>query len=96
MTDSNFEKLDWTQAKIAKYFKIKNIENSDYYLDMKIDQTKEEIKLSQSFYIKELLRDFRIKDCNFVQILINLNFNKTNSNFFKDLNYINKFIKQAY
>ena len=95
ITSSNPEKLDWAQTKIAKHFEIKNIEDSGHYLNIKIDQTEEEIKLSQSLYIRELLRDFKIEDCNLIQTFMNLGFDGK-IDFSKDPNYTNKFTKQAY
>ncbi len=95
MTDPNSEKLDWAQAEIVKHFEIKDVGNSDHYLGMKINQTEEGIKLSQSLYVKELLRDFEMEGCNPVQTPMDSGFNGK-IDFSKDLNYTDEFTKQAY
>jgi len=95
MTGPIPENLDWCQAEIAKRFEIKDVGESGHYLDIKIDQTEKEIKLSQSQYIKDLLKEFGMENCHPVstpldpgiEITINDNLNPE---------YTDKFTKHSY
>lgn len=67
------EDLNWIKIEIAVNYKIKNISNSNCYLDMKIEKNINLFILFQSLFIKNFLKKFLMNDCHFISIFMKKN-----------------------
>jgi Reverse transcriptase (RNA-dependent DNA polymerase) len=60
----NEEELDGISRKIAKRFQIKELGHAHHYLGMKVRYIDGKIHLSQGTYIKQLLEEYDMGNCN--------------------------------
>ena len=64
--------LEFIYRKLQKTFDVKDLGESSYLLGIEITREDNRIKLSQSSYINELLRRFRMEDANEISTPIEL------------------------
>lgn len=55
--------IEWPRKKLRKEYDIKDLEKVNYCLGIDIKQTKRQITIDQSGFIKDLLSRFKMADC---------------------------------
>ena len=69
-TKNNLSMFEDFKKAIVKEFEMTNIGFMVYYLDIKVKQKEDGIFISQESYTKEILKKFKMDDCNPISILI--------------------------
>lgn len=80
LRSSRIKDLNWVKVEIAVNYKIKNVRDSNHYLNMKIERNFNSFILFQPFFIKNLLKEFSMNDCHSTSISMEENVDFINDN----------------